>query len=267
MASHDFSFIFYITLFLLFHGNINATYDQVVSPGFSYSGTNDGPGKWGNINPAYVKCRTGKTQSPVDIVVNQAVINKSLTSLSTDYFPVNATLINHKFIIELRLGNAGKFNLNGKDYTLTQMHWHTPSEHRINGVQYGAEAHMVHVAADGSRAVIGILYKIGKADPLVARMQNKLVELANEQGGDIGVGKFNTKKLGRKTRKYYRYVGSLTTPPCIEDINWTILGKVRSISKEQINLLEAPLETTCKTNCRPLQPLNSRHVEMYDELV
>ncbi|XP_047307791.1 alpha carbonic anhydrase 1, chloroplastic-like [Impatiens glandulifera] len=138
----------------------------------SYSANNNGPDKWGSLSPAYVKCRTGNTQSPVNIVVDQVVINKNLPPLSTKYFPFNnATLINHKYIIELRLGEAWKFNLNGKEYILSQLHWHTPSEHKINGRRYAAECHMVHLAADGSKAVIGILYNIGNADPSFLRSE------------------------------------------------------------------------------------------------
>ncbi|XP_047307803.1 alpha carbonic anhydrase 1, chloroplastic-like [Impatiens glandulifera] len=253
MTSHLITFFFFPIALLLVHG-----YNAIDGLEFSYSGNNNGPDKWGSLSPAYVKCRTGNTQSPVNIVVDQVVINKSLPPLSTNYSPVNnATLINHKYTIEiimkmimimqLRLGEAGKFKLNGKEYILSQMHWHTPSEHKINGLQYAAECHMVHLAADGSRAVIGILYNIGNADPLLSKIHNKLAELGKKKDAVVDVGKFEPNNLGDK---YYRYMGSLTTPPCLEDVTWTIMAKVKTISKEQINILDEPLDTTCKSNNR-----------------
>ncbi|XP_047307779.1 alpha carbonic anhydrase 1, chloroplastic-like [Impatiens glandulifera] len=262
MALHFFTFIFAIALLLLIHGNIVNGEDH--GPEISYSGNKNGPYQWGSINPAYLKCRTGKEQSPIDIVVDQVLINKNLAPLSTEYVPiVNATLINHKYFIELHLGE-GKFHINEKEYTLAQMHWHTPSEHRINGVQYDAESHMVHVAADGSKAVIGILYKIGKADPLLSTIQDKFVELANGHKEIIEEEVIDVEKIVPKNvkGKYYRYMGSLTTPPCVENITWTLLAKERSISKKQIQILKGPLDSKSKSNFRPVQPINLRHVEV-----
>ncbi|KAI8015962.1 hypothetical protein LOK49_LG05G00979 [Camellia lanceoleosa] len=66
------------------------------------------------------------------------------------------------------------------------------------------------------------------------------------------------------TRKYYRYVGS-SLPPVTENVTWHIFGKERSISKEQIEALKAPVKATCKKNSRPVQPLNGRQVELFDE--
>ncbi|CAL5389252.1 unnamed protein product [Camellia sinensis] len=234
---------------------------------FSYSGKT-GPDNWGSLSPCYTTCSNGKAQSPIDIVKNKVVRNKNLKPLRREYYPVNATLVNHGYNVELKFGNAGVLILNGKNYILRQMHWHSPSEHKINGVTFDAELHLVHNASDGSFTVIAILYKIGDADPIIAKIQGKLAELGEEVFTDedqIAVGTYDTWKLRRNTRKYYRYVGSLTTPPCTENVTWHIFGKERSISKEQIKALKAPVKATCKENSRPVQPLNGRQVELFDE--
>ncbi|KAG5530566.1 hypothetical protein RHGRI_025502 [Rhododendron griersonianum] len=202
---------------------------------FSYS-DETGPALWGGLSGNYATCKTGKSQSPIDIVTDKAVLNKKLKPLKREYTPTNATLINHGYSLEMKFTNAGPLILDGKNYTLFQMHWHAPSEHTINGV---------------SLAVIAILYKTGGADPILAKVQSKLAELAKEKCGDdeesqIAVGTFDAWKLRRNTRKYYRYA--------------------RSISKAQVEALKAPLHSTAKSNNRPVQPLNGRTVELFDEL-
>ncbi|ESQ45230.1 hypothetical protein EUTSA_v10010611mg [Eutrema salsugineum] len=236
---------------------------------FGYGGKN-GPNRWGHLNPHYTKCSVGKLQSPIDIQRRQTFYNRSLESLHRDYHTTNATLVNHVCNVAMFFGEgAGDVVIDNKNYSLMQMHWHTPSEHHLHGVQYAAELHMVHQAKDGSYAVVASLFKIGSEEPFLS--QDKLVKLKEErrkgnQTAQVEVGKIDTRHIERKTRKYFRYVGSLTTPPCSENVSWTILGKVRSMSKEQVELLRSPLDTSYKNNSRPCQPLNGRRVEMFHEL-
>ncbi|GKV38926.1 hypothetical protein SLEP1_g46779 [Rubroshorea leprosula] len=151
------------------------------------------------------------------------------------------------------------------------MHWHSPSEHQINGVQYAAELHLVHLASDKSISVVAILYQYGDPDPFLTKIMKALEELAKEKFSPeevsvIKLGSMDLKQLKRKTHRYYRYIGSLTTPPCTENVTWNILGKVRTISKEQLAALQAPLSSEFKHNARPVQPLNGRQIQLYDEL-
>ncbi|KAE8098561.1 hypothetical protein FH972_016614 [Carpinus fangiana] len=238
---------------------------------FSYVGS-DGPGKWGSLSPKFAACSNGKHQAPVDIVKGQVVHNKRFEPLTRDYNPANATLINNGFNIEIRFEeHVGVLIVNGKNYTLKQVHWHTPSEHRIDGIQFPAEQHLVHRSTDGNVSVVSILYKYGASDSFLKKIKSNLDELAKDKcAGDeeahIPLGIVDTKHMKRKTRKYYRYMGSFSTPPCTENILWNILGKVRSISPDQVQNLKAPLASSCKDNARPVQPLNGRKIELYDEL-
>uniref|UniRef100_A0A1J3GVM6 Carbonic anhydrase n=1 Tax=Noccaea caerulescens TaxID=107243 RepID=A0A1J3GVM6_NOCCA len=238
---------------------------------FGYRGKN-GPNQWGHLNPHFTQCAVGKLQSPIDIQRRQTFYNRRLESLHRDYYPTNATLVNHVCNVAMFFGEgAGDVVIDNKNYTLQQMHWHTPSEHHLHGVQYAAELHMVHQAKDGSFAVVASLFKIGTEEPFLAQMKEKLVELKKErfkgnQTAQVEVGKINTRHIEGKTRKYFRYVGSLTTPPCSENVSWTILGKVRSMSKDQVELLRSPLDISYKNNSRPCQPLNGRRVEVFREL-
>lgn len=130
------------------------------------------------------------------------------------------------------------------------------------------------------------------------QFQSSLAELAKEvcagnEEAHIPLGELDNKLLRKSTRKYYRYIGSLTTPPCTENVTWNILGKViytcitsiytdedtyredflryhinmqvRDISREQVEALRAPLDDAYKKNSRPVQSLNGRSIELYSE--
>ncbi|KAJ6937656.1 hypothetical protein NC652_012074 [Populus alba x Populus x berolinensis] len=143
---------------------------------------------------------------------------------------------------------AGIIEINGTEYVLNQCHWHSPSEHTIDGERFALELHMVHESLDGKIAVVGILYKIGRPDSFLSSTVVGVVDPRN-----IKIG----------SRKYYRYLGSLTTPPCTENVVWTVVKKVRTVTKEQVQLLRVAVHDDSDTNARPLQPLNGRTVKLF----
>ncbi|XP_068661711.1 alpha carbonic anhydrase 1, chloroplastic-like [Aristolochia californica] len=233
---------------------------------FTYSGMT-GPANWGDLSPDFAVCSGGKQQSPIDIRKEDA--SSKNQSLDKDYQDANATLVNNGFNIGVKMESyAGALNLNGKNYTLQQLHWHSPAEHTINGVRHPAELHLLHRSDDGEISVVAILYKLGDADPFLNQMMDQLADLDKEvckgdEEAHIPLGILKNKQLQKETRKYYRYMGSLTTPPCQEDVTWSILGKVREMSLAQLNALRAPLDSGYTKNARPLQDLNDRKVELH----
>ncbi|GMN39463.1 hypothetical protein TIFTF001_008694 [Ficus carica] len=242
------------------------------APLFTYSGT-CGPDRWGSLSPVYSKCSSGKWQSPVNIRKDKVFLNRNLKPLIRDYRPANATLINNGFNIGIHYEEyAGVLNVEGKNYTLKQLHWHSPSEHRINGVQYPLELHLVHKSDDGNLSVVAVLFQYSvHADPFLSEIKEGMNELYKEvckgdEEAHIPLGTLDVKQLKKNTKKYYRYVGSLTTPPCSESVTWNILAKVRCITKEQVDALKAPLHSPYKNNSRPCQPLHERKIELYNEL-
>ncbi|KAL2323076.1 hypothetical protein Fmac_027455 [Flemingia macrophylla] len=238
------------------------------SVNFSYAGPN-GPEKWGSLSPSYAVCSNGKAQSPVNLMKTDIVLNKQLKNLDRHYLPTNATLVNNIFNIGVHFeGKVGDININGKNYSLKQLHWHSPSEHMANGCIHDAELHLVHLTQDNDIAVVAVLYKLGDPDPIISQIEDKLVELrkktrAGNMDDLIALGTIDVEEINRSSHRYYRYVGSLTTPPCKEGVTWSILGKLRTLSKEQLELLKAPLGAEFKHNARPLQQLNGRKIEMY----
>ncbi|KAK9921271.1 hypothetical protein M0R45_029789 [Rubus argutus] len=256
---------------LLLVGSSACIVEELKSLGFTYSGVT-GPQKWASLSPHFSACN-GKRQSPLNLAKDNVIRNRNFKPLIRNYIVLNATLYNNGFNIGVHFDGqvAGTLVIDGKNYTLKQMHWHSPSEHRINGVQYPAELHLVHLAPDNSISVVAILFRYGKDDAFLSKIKDKLTELAEEvcrrdEDAHVPLGTTDMKEFDKRTRKYWRYVGSLSSPPCTENVIWNILGKVRYISKAQIDAIKAPLGADYKNNSRPLQPLNGRKIELFNEL-
>ncbi|TMW83228.1 hypothetical protein EJD97_002447, partial [Solanum chilense] len=205
------SFAFLSSAFLARSGKVDDESD------FSYDeNAENGPANWSNIHPNWIKCKTGKMQSPIDFPNNKVEIVSNLGILQKLYKPSNATLLNR-----------------GHDIM------HTPSEHTINGKRYDMEAHLVHMSSDRKTAVIGILYEIGSLpDDLLTILEGDLIAVADKRGAEKGMGIIDPNIIKLDVSIYYRYIGSLTTPPCTEGLVWTIDGKVNSVTARQIKLLQ-----------------------------
>lgn len=235
---------------------------------FTYSGAR-GPEKWASLSPNFSLCATGKLQSPINIVSEKAVGSSKLKPLIRDYHAVNVTLVDNMYTVAIEYPDGtGGITVEGKYYPLKQMHWHSPSEHRINGERFAAELHMVHVSDDAKVFVVATLFQLGRPDPVLQTIYKNLNKLASEYQSSadtapIPIGIFHPSELRATVTNYYKYEGSSSVPPCTEHLIYLVIAKARSISKEQVAALKAPLDMGCKNNARPCQPLNGRHVEVY----
>ncbi|KAE8696702.1 Alpha carbonic anhydrase 5 [Hibiscus syriacus] len=204
----------------------------------------------GEIHAEWGACSNGTMQSPIDMSSERVNIVSHLGRLRRSYKPTNAVLRNRGHDMMLRWeGEAGAIEINGTEYELHQCHWHSPSEHTINGRRYDLELHLVHESADGKIAVVGIMYKIGRPDSFLSS-RLPIPPMKREQWGidprDIKIG----------SRKYYRYIGSLTVPPCTENV-------VRTVTREQVRLLRVAVHDNSDTNARPLQAINKRSIKLF----
>ncbi|PHT80086.1 Bifunctional monodehydroascorbate reductase and carbonic anhydrase nectarin-3 [Capsicum annuum] len=220
---------------------------------FSYGEKSEnGPANWGKIHPEWRTCNTGKLQSPIDLLNKRVEVVSDLGILKKYYKPSNATLLNRGHDMMLRWeGSAGYLKINGTQYQLKQVHWHTPSEHTIDGKRFSLEAHLVHESNDGKTAVIGIIYKIGRPDSFLSMIETDLKALASAKGVEKAIGTINPKQIKLDGKKYYRYIGSLTTPPCTEDVVWTIDRKVKTVTKRQMKLIRDAVHDTSWTSSNP----------------
>ncbi|XP_047331104.1 alpha carbonic anhydrase 7-like, partial [Impatiens glandulifera] len=223
-----------------------------------------GPQQWGDIKEEWGKCKNGTMQSPIDLLNERVETVSHLGRMKRNYKPSNATLLNrgHDMMLKWKDG-AGIMEINGIDYELKQCHWHSPSEHSVNGKKFDLEAHLVHESKSGMVAVIGIMYKLGRPDNFLSQINDHLGKLVYALDVEKVVGMIDPRAIKIGSRKYYRYQGSLTVPPCTENVIWTIVNKVRTVSREQVKLLRDAVHDKSKRNSRPIQSTNLRKVELY----
>ncbi|KAG6760699.1 hypothetical protein POTOM_033878 [Populus tomentosa] len=259
--------LFLITFFLVLVSRILPATSQEVEDEaeFNYDPNGEkGPANWGRIHPEWGACSNGSMQSPIDLLSERVDVVSHLGRLSRSYNPANATLMNRGHDMMLKWeGAAGSIEINGTEYLLKQCHWHSPSEHTINGKSLALEAHMVHESLDGRVAVVGILYMIGRPDSFLSSLTKQLQSVAGTYERDTVAGVVDPRNIKIGSRKYYRYIGSLTIPPCTENVVWTIVRKVRTATREQVRMLRVAVHDESDTNARQIQSINSRTVKLF----
>jgi carbonic anhydrase len=139
--------------------------------------------------------------------------------------------------------------MGGRGYQLLQFHVHQPSEHLLNGHRYPLEIHFVHTAPDGTLGVVGVFAEPGDANPSLQTVLDAL-----GANGEADRPTLDPSGLLPEDRDYFRYEGSLTTPPCSETVDWAVLAEAITVSEAQIEAF-ARLHPG---NARPVQPLNRR---------
>ncbi len=225
----------------------------------------EGPQGWASLSPVYALCGSGKSQSPINLVTNAAKgspawkIDYKTTSLQIGHNEHVEELINNGHTIQVTPQEGSTLGFEGKIYHLKQFHFHTPSEHTLNGKNIPMEMHLVHQSDDKNLAVVGVLIKEGKHngnfDQLIKYLPNAPGEKKTHDSVNIDI------KVHLPADTYaYHYIGSLTTPPCTENVEWLVLRNQLTLSKDQINAFSSRL----KKNNRPTQQLNDRKVTMDD---
>lgn len=212
------------------------------------------PEHWGTLNEAYKTCQTGMNQSPVNI---DHTLHAHLSPLETHYVDGPVTLINNGHTIQagLKTTTADRITLDGKPSVLQQFHFHAPSENTVHGKHYAMEMHLVHKDDSGDITVVAVMFEQGAAntelDKLWATMPEKI-----DQSTKIST-QMNLNALLPKDKTYWRFSGSLTTPPCSEGVSWIVLKHPLTLSAAQ---LEKFSHTMHHSNNRPPRPLHGRVV-------
>jgi carbonic anhydrase len=219
----------------------------------------NGPASWGKLNRDWLLCAEGNEQSPVDLT---GAKQQKFDEMNLAFPPANLKIVHQTHVIDaidnghtiqINYDKGETFTIGDESYKLRQYHFHSPSEHTVNGRHYPMEMHMVHISKEKKLAVIGVFIEEGRHNEAFETIWSNLpkktgqeVHLENVQG-DID-------DMLPKNKATYRYSGSLTTPPCSEDVRWFVYAEPIQLSSDQIKVFRKIFYG----NNRPTQPLNDR---------
>lgn len=207
---------------------------------WSYNGLN-GPDKWGKLDKEFMSCGEGIMQSPIDISKKNLISNKS--PIIFDYAKYGLLENKHGMKYLTRTKNI---KIDNVTYDLSQFHFHAPSEHSIDKQIFPAELHFVHHDKDGNLAVIGVFFKEGKSNPAFSSLVSSVNESKQRR---LELESEDLMFLLPENKEYFHYMGSLTTPPCTEGVNWYVLKHPVEASKEEL----LALDSSMADNARPVQ--------------
>lgn len=218
---------------------------------WGYSGDH-GPDSWADLDDDYEMCALGHNQSPIDL---DGFIEADLPALKMDYQAGAADILWNRHTVQVDYAPGSTLTVDGRTFELKQFHFHAPSENHVKGRSFPMEAHLVHSDAKGALAVVSVMFTEGAANGLLAQLWPKMPPDADQKvplpGGDSVVG------LLPENRDYYRFNGSLTTPPCSEGVWWFVMKNPVTASAEQVAALRKEIGFD---NNRPIQPANARPV-------
>jgi len=221
---------------------------------WGYTG-NHAPAFWAKT-PGWEACAgTAATerQSPIDI--DQAVADKELTRLQADLKETPVAVINNGHTVEEEYRPGSSLTVGGVRYDLKQFHFHTPSEHTVHGAHAAMEMHVVFANTGGDKfVVIGVLFDVGKESPFLSALTADGLPGKRGEYVEAHARLVNLAQALPDTSQYYTYPGSLTTPPCSENVTWFVLKGRAEMSSDQL----AAFHRVLGDNARPVQKLNHR---------
>ncbi len=220
---------------------------------WAYTG-HGGPAEWAELDKTFTTCKLGKLQSPIDIRGAKAA---DLPAIKFDYRPSPLKVIDNGHSIQVSYAPGSWIDVGGTRYELQQFHFHKPSEEKIDGKSHDMVVHLVHKSAEGKLAVVAVLLDKGGANPTIDAIWKNLPKEKGKETLAANVS-VDASKLLPGDKGYYTFQGSLTTPPCSEDVRWFVLKTPVKIADDEI----AAFGKIYPLNARPTQPLNGRAIQM-----
>ena len=211
-----------------------------------------GPSHWGELKPEFALCKNGHRQSPIDI---RNPKKTDLSPIHFDYKPTPLHIIDNGHTIMINYGPGSFLSVGGEKYALKQFHFHRPSEETIDGKGYEMVVHLVHANLEDKLAVVAVLLQKGEDNPLVRELWNDLPK-EKEKEESLDSVQIDVAGLLPADRGYYTFSGSLTTPPCTEDVTWFVLKHPVTVSAAEIE----QFSKLYRHDARPTQPLYDRVV-------
>lgn len=218
------------------------------APHWSYEGKG-APEKWGQLQADFRVCDLGLEQTPVDL---KGAVRAEVGGVEPAFREAPLRVLNNGHTIQVNCQGGGQTRISGTSYELLQFHFHHPSEHLLSGKRFDLECHFVHRSASGELAVLGVFIRPGGAN---AALQPIWDAMPAQEGPERNAGTaVRPGDLLPRGRGFFRYAGSLTTPPCSEGVVWTVFKDPIEASPEQIRRFAQLFPV----NARPVQGLHRR---------
>ncbi len=213
-----------------------------------------GPEHWGTLDPAYAMCSKGMNQSPINLT---GFVEAELEPVTFDYNTGLVTeVLNNGTSVQADYTAGSTLTVNGRSFALRQFNFHTPSENLINGEQFPMEGHFVHADSNGNLAVVAVMYTSGEEEN--SDLKKIWRQMPAKAGQKVSMAsQARADRLMPDNKEYYRFNGSLTTPPCTEGVLWMVMKNQVAVSAEQVKQLAEVLE---HPNNRPVQAVNARPI-------
>jgi carbonic anhydrase len=221
---------------------------------WSYQGSN-GPAHWAELDMAYKKCKFGLQQSPVNIEtakVEKAALKPTAFSYKKS---VPVEVVNEGHSIQVNVPPGSTVTIEGEKHELFEFHFHTPSEEQIDGKPYPLALHLVHKDKFENLTYLVVLFKEGKENPALKPIFSSLPA---KVGAKTKLPALDLAAMLPAERSFYEFIGSLSTPPCNENVLWRVFKTPAEVSPSQL----AAFKKLYKMNARPVQPLNGRVVQV-----
>jgi carbonic anhydrase len=219
---------------------------------WTYSGLY-GPDHWAELEEEYRTCN-GILQSPIDIIPVECT--PAHIGLAFHYRPFTVDLLFDGHTLIERIVESRALTFNNVNYTLLQFHFHTPSEHHIDGKEFDMEIHFVHQSDKGKYAVLAVLVKKSLIpSKFLSHFMGALPTHINEEirtSEAVDV----MESIPADPKSFFYYDGSLTTPPCTEGVNWIVFKDHVFATEEQIEAIHSIIQN----DNRPIQDVNDRLV-------
>ena len=228
----------------------DAKHDQA----WGYSGAT-GPEHWAELSTENKTCKTGRNQSPIDLRDQNAVDTVGLPPLDVVYQDVPLKVINTGRSVQVNYPLGSYIKLGKDRYELMDFHFHTPSEHQKEGFHYPMEVQLKHRNGDGDIVMMSILFQEGEENETLGMLIPRLPTDIGKQHLHNSLG-VNPAGFIPADAEFYKYSGSLTTPPCTEGVYWMVFKQPVHASAQQIQRLSDLMGD----NSRPLQSMNARTV-------
>lgn len=219
-----------------------------------------GPDRWAQLSPRNAQCAAGREQSPIHVVNPRPA---DLPPLEISYGIVPLRVLNKGYTIEAYIqptpGSRPTLTIQGVTYELERFHFHTRSEHKVNGKDWPIEMHLVHQGPGGRVAVIGVMIEAGAPNAEMTKLWQKI---PRQTCRTAQVTHFDLAALLPNSHASYRYAGSLTTPACGQGVAWNVLAEPITITDTEIRAFQSlyPRSLFVDGNRRPVQALNGRVV-------